>query len=549
MDCLSSRRTIGRAEQSKQGTEGTYYRLAYGPGEVRRRRLDLVPPDPAPPRRGSHCESLLHFVHCTDIHLVDAESPGRFEFVERLHGPEPLGLILPAYRPQEFLNRHAFEALVWTINRIEGSPETGAPIQFMVCSGDSLDNAQHNELSWFLTLMAGGTLTPSSGGPAYEGVAAAGWNDPNYWHPDACSDFYKERRGFPTCPDLLHEVVRPFRAEGVRLPWLVCYGNHDALINGTALNTAAYEQIVTGSHKPWQAPAGFDPIEHLDLYIHHPEAFLSGPARSVTPDPARRAITIRDFVEAHRSAGGEPRGHGFTRENLARGTAYYVCDAYPPVRLVVLDTTTPGGHYQGSVGASQLRWLEERLVEVHSWHFDAEGRRIESGNEDRPVVVISHHGLRTLSNPLVPYEPDDPKRDDLPRYLGPEVATLLHRFPNVILWLSGHIHRNVIRPRPDPAGRTAGFWEVITSSLLDWPCQARLVEIVSNGDGTLSVLCTMVDHVAPLNPQDADGIARLASVHRELAANDPHGGIDAGRQGEVWDRTVELVIPAPFTFL
>src|SRR5437868_11230728 len=98
----------------------------------------------------------------------------------------------------------------------------------------------------------------------------------------------------------------------------------------------------------------------------------------------------------------------------------------------------------------------------------------------------------------------------LPRVLGPQLEALLHRFPNVILWLNGHTHRNRATPHPDPTGRTSGFWEVTTCSLLDWPAQARLVEIVSNHDGTLSVLCTMVDHGGPADPREARGLARLA---------------------------------------
>jgi hypothetical protein len=87
---------------------------------------------------------------------------------------------------------------------------------------------------------------------------------------------------------------------------------------------------------------------------------------------------------------------------------------------------------------------------------------------------------------------------------------------------------------------------VTTASLIGWPCQARLVEIVDYGNGSLSVLCTMVDHAASQDPSTADGILRLAALHRELAANDPHGGMASGIQGRPGDRNVELVIPAPF---
>jgi hypothetical protein len=132
---------------------------------------------------------------------------------------------------------------------------------------------------------------------------------------------------------------------------------------------------------------------------------------------------------------------------------------------------------------------------------------------------------------------------DLPRILGPDVEALLHRFPNVVLWVNGHTHRNTVTPRPDPTG---GFWEVTTASLLDWPGQARLIELTDNGNGTISIFCTMIDHAAPPDPREADGLWRLAAIHRELAANDPHDGIAAGNQGTPADRNVELLLMAPF---
>jgi hypothetical protein len=87
---------------------------------------------------------------------------------------------------------------------------------------------------------------------------------------------------------------------------------------------------------------------------------------------------------------------------------------------------------------------------------------------------------------------------------------------------------------------------VTTSSLIEWPCQGRTVEIVANRDGTLSVVCTMIDHAGPPDPAGIDGVLRLASIHRELAANDPHCGVASRQSGNAADRNVELVIPAPF---
>lgn len=540
---LTLARTFGRGDLVRQGDERSYYRLAYGPGEPRVRRLELAPDELVPSRR----QSLLHFAHLTDLHTVDPQSPGRYEFVERFYdGQVAYLLIMPAQRPHEMLNLHAAEAMIRTINDLDASPETGAPIQFLMSTGDNIDSMQANELQMFIDLMKGMVVTCNSGGPTYEGVQSLDWDDPYYWHPDPYPDHWKARFGFPEYPGLIEEAIRPFQAQGLRLPWLSCYGNHDALVLGAGIPNPVFEEWLTGPRKVTLLPPEFHPMEHLDGFIPHPESYLVGPTRSVTHDPARCTARRRDYVVAHVESAGEPRGHGFNPDNVTQNTAYYVYDPSPHVRMIVLDTTDPRGHYRGSIGVAQLRWLEERLIEVHSRSFDPTGRLVTTGNDDRLVILCSHDPLATLANPLTTIFNIDGDAGDLPRVLGPELESLLHRFPNVILWVNGHIHRNLIRPRPDPTGRTHGFWEVTTASIIDWPSQARLIEIASNGNGTLSIFGTMIDHAAPADPRSADGIDRLAAIHREIASNDPHSSIERGFHGAVTDRNVELMIPAPF---
>ena len=533
---LTTERTLRRGEEIGRGADGAYHRLTYGPGEPRLPRLELSPGAREPAER----TSLLHFAHFTDLHILDPESPGRLEFVQRYFGPRVLLLILPSYRPQEVVNLHACEAMVRTVNAIRQSPETGAPLQFAFFGGDNTDNAQLNELLRFTGLVTGETVPADSNGRSYHGVAAPDWEDPHYWHPDPYPDYYKQRWGYLAYPDLLDEAVRLFQAQGIRCPWLSCLGNHDGLVLGGARPNQDYDRILTGSHKPQSLPDWFDPVDHLYAFISNPEVYLLGPGREVAPEPTRRTYHRPECVEMHLHAGGRPGGHGFTSENLERGTAYYTCDDYPNVRLVTLDTVNPGGFFMGSIGLTQLGWLEERLIEAHSRYYTPDGSLVQTGFDDRLVVICSHHGLDSLTNLLAVRE------DDFPRRFAPEVESLLHRFPNVILWISGHTHRNQIQPRPDPAGRTTGFWDVTTSSIVEWPSQVRLVELVSNGNGTLSVLCTMVDHEAAPDPRNCSDIERLASIHRELAANDPYAGIDGGKQGTPDDRNVELVIPSPF---
>jgi hypothetical protein len=123
---------------------------------------------------------------------------------------------------------------------------------------------------------------------------------------------------------------------------------------------------------------------------------------------------------------------------------------------------------------------------------------------------------------------------------------MLLRFGNIVLWLNGHIHTNRIQPRLDPAGMWhGGFWEVTTASLVDWPCQGRIVELYDAGDGLLAIACTMVDHDGAIRTGDA-GLDDLAGLHRELAANVPRNGFDSWRPGKPADRNAILLIPAPF---
>jgi hypothetical protein len=76
-----------------------------------------------------------------------------------------------------------------------------------------------------------------------------------------------------------------------------------------------------------------------------------------------------------------------------------------------------------------------------------------------------------------------------------ELIDTLHRFPNLILWVAGHCHLNVVTAltSPDPTRPELGFFEVETFSLRDFPQEFRTFDIQANGDGTVSVIATSVD--------------------------------------------------------
>jgi hypothetical protein len=225
------------------------------------------------------------------------------------------------------------------------------------------------------------------------------------------------------------------------------------------------------------------------------------------------------------------------------GTGYYTFER-GGVAFIVLNSANPSGFSAGSIDQAQYDWLEQELVARSSRYTDAAGQVVTSENLDKLVVIVSHHSTELMTNPY-------PSPDGSERLLGTAVESLLHRFPNVILHIAGHTGRNSISAKPAEGG--GGYWQVTTGSALDYPMQGRLIEIVDNRDGTLSVFTTMYDSAVTLNPGDADDPTPddnlnqrlLAGVARQLAFRDTQLNPDAAGLAAS-DRNAELLLPAPF---
>ena len=561
--------------------------------------------------------SMSYFGQLTDPQLADEMSPARIEFVDPAGGN-----LTASWRPQEALGPFVFDSIIRNVNRnrtsrVRNGNGKRARLGWVIGTGDLADNQQKNETKWIVDILEGNNVDPMSGKPIsptnscpaspeqtaklnsdvanrrYTGVQDYGD------YPSAPEErkrgFWDPSRGiggspysaFPRYPGLLDRAQQPFKAEGLAVPSYMARGNHDGLIQGNAPATEPlFSTIATGCLKVFPS-AGFDPNtvkgqsdQEVLSKLGNP-AFLSqllAGAGQTPPDPDRKFVTKPEYKALY---GTRNKGHGFNYTSskeiaASNGDALYY--AYTPrarQRFISVDTVAEGGGQRGNIDEPQYRWLERELDASSSYEVRRDGSVARDGDPDRFIVLYGHHTLGTMDNQNTDEEAGECNSD--PTNIGcdrdPRTSTPIHRglrgnesfrdlmlrFPNVLAYVAGHTHRNDLNPyvRRD---RRGGFWEINTASHADWPHQSRLVDMVDNRDGTVSLFGTILDSAAPISPPSpgatpeqvsAFSTDNLASISRVLSFNDPqrdgtsaNPGTSDGA-GERRDRNAEMVLRDP----
>jgi hypothetical protein len=445
--------------------------LRVGAGEPLIARRELGPAAPA-------TGVIATLAHLTDAHVLDASSPARVTFLNRLGPP-----FQSTFRPHETLTAQVLAGAVQATIALR--PDA------VIQGGDLIDNAQSNELDHALAALRGRAISPGSGPDGYYGVQLASNPDPFYYRPDLDA---------PRHPGLLKRAGKTFRGPAVRGAIHPVMGDHDILVAGEVAPTPETRSLALGERALWEPPLNLtlppgasgltttgspDGPPRPELVGQFLAQALAGPTVRVPADPRRRQLTTEEAVRRLADAGSGPQARS--------GALDYVTDISPKLRLIVLDLARRDGGSGGLVRPGQPAWLEEKLATAG----------------DRWVIVISHQPLTTSTR-------------------GDELLALLDRSQRVIAALSGHVHRNRIEPRVTAAG---GYWLISTASLIDYPQQARALRVVATQGGGVAIHTWMLDHVFP---------GDLGVISRQLAYLDAQGGRPQGFVGGRLDRNVTL---------
>jgi len=403
--------------------------------------------------------TLLSFATISDIHITDEESPQQVI---------ALGYLSPfpsAYSPVSMYSTQVLDAAVKTINNINKENK----LDLVLSLGDAANNDQYNEMRWFIDVLDGKTIDPTSGGNAG-----------------------KENLDYQ----------KTFTAEGLDVPWYQTIGNHDQFFTGVFAIDENISQMYRGdtvANMRLDVLATGDPSltgYYMGVFngsdpngaiigIGNASGFASAP--KVIADPNRHALaengTRIGFMQEFLNSSSLPYGHGYTEEMIADDFACYTFDPVEGIRIIMLDDTTVNGstlgdiwaHGRGSLDEERFAWLKAEL---------------QKGQDEGVLMIIAAH------IPIATMEVGSPSGwSTYSEVSQEELITELQKYSNLLMWVAGHNHRNTIMQieSPDPEHPEYGFWVVETSSLRDFPQQFRTFEITRYSDELIGIKTVCVD--------------------------------------------------------
>ncbi|MGC8494691.1 MAG: TIGR03768 family metallophosphoesterase, partial [Syntrophobacteraceae bacterium] len=373
---------------------------------------------------------LVSFFAMSDVHLVDKESPAQiislgyqYPYPTLPPSPTPVDPPGPVSKPPSgnsscysgiiLYTTQVLDAAVQTINALHQIK----PFHFGICLGDVADCTQYNETRWFVDVLDGKWIQPSSG--AHLGAAGI-------------------------------DYQKPYQSAGLdkSIPWYQAVGNHDQFWKGSTLMTDYIRNSLVGSsvmkvgvpngNPPnWQQFfAGRDEyVGVVDGSTPYGTVKYAGPVNNyprppkVAADQNRRSLSINEWMAQFFFTASKPIGHGFTQAGVINGLACYSFKpvAGVPLKMIVLDDTDKTlGDAAGELDQKRFDWLINELG---------------AGQEANELMIVCAH------IPVCPYGyPTMWTKYSIISDVD-LVKKINAQYGNVIMWVSGHVHRNTITPK------------------------------------------------------------------------------------------------------
>ena len=472
--------------QVSQYSKYGYGKYTFGGALPIEQRFDIMPAgynNPAPVR----LKQFANFFTISDIHITDKESPNQLIYLQQ-EDPVYGSSVSSIYSPVMLYTTHVLDAAIQTVNSLHKKDH----FDFGISLGDTCNSTQYNELRWYIDVIDGKVITPSSGA-----------------HLGATTIDYQ----------------KPYKAAGLdkSIPWYQVMGNHDHFLIGTvavdadpALNI---RQSYIGSSiwaigdvlKPnsGKFPCIFDTTASLKQQSFYmgvidgstPTGDIKGggPVASTSPptvaaDPDRRSLLRTEWIQEFFNTTTSPVGHGLNLVDHSMGSGFACYSFLPksniPLKIIVLDDTqleTDGSHDihgHGFLDSTRWSWLQAELA---------------AGQAANQLMIIAAHvpiAVANIGTEVEWWESDkDPNATVQNAVSLKDLVAVLQNTPNLLMWIAGHRHVNTVKAFLPPAGGLPenGFWQVETSSLRDFPQQLRTFEIYLNSDYTVSIVTINVD--------------------------------------------------------
>lgn len=440
---------------------------------------------------------LLNFFAMTDIHLTDKEAPNQLIYLQQSN-PGFAGQNSSIYSGVMLYTPQVFDAAIQTANALHRKD----PFDFFISLGDVCNTSMYNELRWYLDIIDGKVITPSSGA-----------------HAGADSIDYQ----------------KPFQAAGLdkTIPFYQALGNHDHFMIGSfpVYETPGLADSYTSDTvwsvsndlltpvtitNPASFPANVNNTRRTDAANNYYQGVIDGTtplgtikyagtlatAPKVVADPNRRSLHRTEWIQEFFNTTTSPNGHGFnlvtSNPNFglvaAADRAGFACYSFVPkanvpLKVIVLDDTQREDdgsldiHGHGFLDASRWAWLQAELAD---------------GQAANQLMIIACHIPICVANVGTELEwwLGDSNATTTNACTITELVTTLQNSTNLLMWISGHRHVNTVKAfkSPDPVNAAEkGFWQVESSSLRDFPQQFRTFEIFINSDYTISIEAVNVD--------------------------------------------------------